>query len=277
MAQQGRRGRGSVEAQQARQQAIWEFVTQTGSRSVSEIAKHAAVSQMTVYRDLADMEEAGQLRLQRGTVTAGPTHLVEASSRYRVLQNEGVKERLAEAALTLVEPGQAIMMDDSSTGLPLGRLLAAKAPLTVVTNYVPLCDVLAQEKGIRLVSTGGEYLRWADAWMGTQAVAAIAQLRADLCFMSSSAIVDGVCYHPTPEPAEVKRAMLAASAVKVLYADHTKFARTALHRVAGLSDFDVVIVDDESPAEALAGLGPDTRVIRLPKGRSRAEQGQAPA
>ena len=257
-----RRGRGSVEAQRARQQQIWEFVVQTGTRTVAEIADHAQVSTMTVYRDLDDLERVGQLRLQRGVVTAAATRMHEASSRYRVGQDVGAKHALATAALDLVEPGSAILLDDSSTGIPLARLLAAKAPLTVVTNYQPVLQVLAAEAQVRLISTGGEYLPWADAFMGPTAVRTIAQMSADAVFMSASAIDQGRCFHPEAGPAEVKQAMLGSARLKVLCADHTKFSRTALHQVAALSDFDVVITDQCTPESALTALG-QTRVIRV--------------
>ncbi len=59
----------------------------------------------------------------------------------------------------------------------------------------------------------------------------------------------GDIYHPAAEAAELKREMLAASSLKVLYADHTKFTRTALHKVCDITDFDVVIVDAETSSE----------------------------
>lgn len=52
----------------------------------------------------------------------------------------------------------------------------------------------------------------------------------------------------------VKRAMLDSAARNVLLIDHTKLARTALHRVAPLSRFDLVLVDDGAPADALRDL-----------------------
>lgn len=108
---------------------------------------------------------------------------------------------------------------------------------------------------------------WADAFLGPMATQAVRSMRADVAIMSMSAITDGYCFHPTEEPAEIKRAMLRAARTKVLYADHTKFARTALHAVAPVSDFDVVIVDAATPTarvEELAELVP--RVVRAGRG-----------
>ena len=111
----------------------------------------------------------------------------------------------------------------------------------MITNYQPVARELEENPGIRLLMTGGEYLAWADALFGPMAVRAIRRMRADAVFMSASAITDGAAYHPTEEAAEVKRAMLASSSLRVLYVDHSKFDRRALHRVAPLTDYDVLI------------------------------------
>jgi DeoR/GlpR family transcriptional regulator of sugar metabolism len=80
-------------------------------------------------------------------------------------------------------------------------------------------------------------------------VEAIRSLRADLLVMSTSAITDGVCYHQSQETVMFKRAMLEASARKILMVDHTKFTRRALHELVPVTAFDLVIVDDATPRE----------------------------
>lgn len=258
-----RRGRGRAVDQRERQQAIRDFVGEAGHRTVDEIAEHTGVSSMTVYRDLAELEGLGLLRLSKGVVTAAASNLHEAASRYRLTQQVAEKQALARAALELIDPGSAIMLDDSTTGVFLARLLGERLPLTVVTNYLEVAREVQEDRDIRLLVTGGEYLVWADAFFGPMTVAAIKAMRADAVFMSASAIIDGNVYHPTEAPAEVKRAMLASAQLKVLFADHTKFNRSALHQVAPLADFDVLIVDDATPGEAVAAAAEGgVRVVR---------------
>ena len=257
------RGRGTVADQRARQRVIRDYVLAAGSISVEDIAQHTGVSTMTVYRDLADLEPSGVLRLSRGMVTAAASNLHEASSGYRLTRESAEKASLAQAALQFVEPGSAVMLDDSSTGVHLARLLPQRAPLTVVTNYQPVAELVKEEQNIRLILTGGEYRAWADAVLGPMTVKAVRTLRADAAFMSVSALYDGRCFHPTEEPAEVKRAMMASSMFKVLYVDHTKFSRAALHEVGSVRDFDVVIVDQATTAQHVATIeDAGVRVVR---------------
>jgi DeoR/GlpR family transcriptional regulator of sugar metabolism len=81
--------------------------------------------------------------------------------------------------------------------------------------------------------------------------------------MSTTAVSDGACYQQSQETILVKRALMDAAAKRVLLLDHTKFRRQALHQLAPLTAFDVVIVDaDVAPdeLEALRELGVRTLV-----------------
>ena len=65
-----------------------------------------------------------------------PSSLFESNVRYRLATARAEKETLAHYALGLIEPGQALLLDDATTTLALARLLPSIAPLTVITNYL---------------------------------------------------------------------------------------------------------------------------------------------
>lgn len=120
--------------QQDRRRRITERVMDAGTMRIDDLVATVDVSPMTVYRDLADLESQGLVHRNRGYVSAASSLLYEAASEYRLHQNEVEKQQVARAAAELVEPGQALMLDDSTTGVYLARLLPERAPLTVVTN-----------------------------------------------------------------------------------------------------------------------------------------------
>jgi DeoR/GlpR family transcriptional regulator of sugar metabolism len=90
--------------------------------------------------------------------------------------------------------------------------------------------------------------------MGTVALNAIRSLRADVVFLSSPAVTDGVCYHQHHDAALVKEAMFSSAQRRVLYLDHTKFTMRALHAHKRVEDFDTVIVDSQTPDYVLEEL-----------------------
>lgn len=99
--------------------------------------------------------------------------------------------------------------------------------VVVVAGYA---GVMAANRlgDVRLLMTGGEFVVWAEAFFRPISVATVRNLHAAAVFRSASAVAGGLIYHPAAEAAELKREMLAASSIKVLYADHTKFTPTAL-------------------------------------------------
>lgn len=234
--------------------AITEMVLSEGSMRIEQLVDTFGVSTMTIHRDLDILDAKGLLRKSRGMVTAVATSLFEASTEYRVRQSRKEKLVVAKAAFEQIEPGQAVMLDDSTTGLLLAEMLLDKQPLTVITNFQRVLDLLQGHAGIALISTGGQYYQWCEAYMGTVALAGLQTLRADIALMSSPAITNGVCYHQHHDAVLMKQAMFSSATKKILYFDHSKLEKRALHAHLAVSDFDLVITDSNASEEQLQQL-----------------------
>jgi len=264
--------------QRSRQRQIAETVIAEGTVRIEDLVERLGVSAMTVHRDLDRLESQGLLRKTRGQVTALASSLVESSATFRLSQHPDEKEALAHAALEFVERGQAILMEDSTTGVHLARLLPLRAPLTVITNFLTVARELAGEPNIALTILGGQYFSWCDALMGGMTVDAIHKIRADTFITSTSAITDDICFHQTQDTVLVKRAMFESAAQRILYVDHTKFERRALHALIPVTDFDIVIVDWLTPEEHVRRLRKNgiKVVVVQPAAAGQAQRGNAP-
>lgn len=254
-----------------RRERIAELVLTQDVVAARDLAALFDVSLMTVHRDLDELEGRGVLRKTRGGATAQPSSLFESSVHFRLGAARAEKEALARHALTLVEPGQAVLIDDASTTLALAKLLPSRGPLTVITNFRPSIEALYGAPGIRLIALGGEYFPNHDSFMGVVCEDALATIRADVFFMSTSAVSGGVAWHQEQVTVSAKRAMLRAARRRVLLIDHGKLGRTALHQLARLSDFDLVIVDDGVDEAGLEEL----REFRVPFGIAQRRGGAA--
>lgn len=232
-----------------RQTRIIDLVTERGSVRIDDLAAILGVSPMTIHRDLDSLASQQLITKVRGAAKVMQSALFETGVRVRLARQAREKEALARAVAAHLEPGQAVMLDDSTTCVYLARLLRGSSPVTVITNFVPVMRELWGKPGIRLIGLGGVYYEWAEAFMGGMTVDAIRSIRADLLVMSTSAITNLVCYHQSEDTISFKRAMLESSARKILVVDHTKFARRALHALGPVTDFDLVIIDDATPVE----------------------------
>ena len=240
-----------------REQRIGEilgFLASKVNTTVEELAETFGVSTMTIYRDLADLEADGLIVRNHGEISAVATTLVGLAARMRATQNTEVKTCLAKAALKYLRRSDSVMLDDSTTNLYLFPELDDFSPLTVITNSRFISNQVIQYPNLHLVSTGGNYTSWAEAYFETLTEQTIRSLHADVCIMSSSALSNGCCFHPDPLVAQTKKAMLQSSSCNILLVDHTKFLRTALHRVESLSKFQVVITNSLAPESCLENL-----------------------
>uniref|UniRef100_UPI00288B0682 DeoR/GlpR family DNA-binding transcription regulator n=1 Tax=uncultured Varibaculum sp. TaxID=413896 RepID=UPI00288B0682 len=209
----------------SRQQLILQQVARGGSARVEELAAKLGVSEMTVYRDIAELEKSGLVQLDRKEITAVESSLLEASARLRIATNAPVKSKFARISRKFLRSGMSLALDDSSTNLPLVENLESLAPLTVITNAEFLAQRVREQKGVRLILLGGTYETWADAYFGDLTELAVSQLNIDVCIMSATAISHGYCFPPDQQVAKFKLALQAASRRRILVADATKFRR----------------------------------------------------
>lgn len=234
-----------------RQQAIMDLLVAEGEVELDALAARFDVSRMTIHRDLDELEAAGLLRKIRGGATIRSGTQFESDFRFREMQDGAAKAAIADFALRLIEPGMTVMINDGSMAALLGRRLVEKRPLTVITNNAAISDTLRAETGLTVITPGGVYSAKFNAFLGRITEDALAQLRADIVFISSPAISGGEVFHMDENVVRAKRAMMERAAVKVLLVNHSRFGQAALHRLALLSEFDHIITDT-APAPVIS-------------------------
>jgi len=235
----------------ARRDRIMERVGAAGEVSIAELADELGVSLMTVHRDLDVLASRSLLRKLRGRAAALHPMDAELGIQFRRRANLAEKDAIATAAAELVPPGSTILMDDSTSCLPLVAKLADRTPVTVITNFLQLARVAGAEANVAVIVLGGRYAADFDAVFGHEVYQALRCVHAAYYFGSAPAITAGTLYHPTRDSAHVKQAMLEAAAHHVLLADHTKFGRTAPFIFAHARDYDVLVTDAHTPVEEL--------------------------
>ncbi|WP_424217156.1 DeoR/GlpR family DNA-binding transcription regulator (plasmid) [Streptomyces sp. BI20] len=251
------------EVRERRRRLIREAVLAEGFARAADLADEHGVSLMTVHRDLDLLQAQGWLRKTRGGATGLHSAHFHGNVATRLSTMAATKKLLAREAARLVTPGQTVLLDDSTTCLPMTRELTTRTPVTVITNSLPAITALSRERGVRLLALGGEYYPAYDAFLGLLTADQVSALRADVLFMSTTAVTRGRCYHTSPETVQVKRAMMAAAGRTVLVVDHTKFSRDGTYALAPLSAFDLVVTDAGLPEHEVTSIrrtGTEVRV-----------------
>jgi DeoR/GlpR family transcriptional regulator of sugar metabolism len=232
-----------------RRSEIMTLLLEAGSVSVDQLAARFDVSKMTIHRDLDELEESGFLRKVRGGASVQSSSRFESDYRYRENIAAAEKERIAVTAAALVEPGQSIIIDDSSTAGRIAAHLLEQAPLTVITNNLKVIQAFSETRGINLIALGGQYSRKFNGFFGLVTEDALRSLRADLAFLSSSAIHGSAAFHQDQEVVHTKRLMMAAAERAYMLVDPGKFNKRALHFMADLRAFEAVLTCSPVPPE----------------------------
>ncbi len=201
---------------------------------VADLSETLSVTQETIRRDLEKLEAGGLLqRSHGGAVLVAPGN-EDLSFAKRTAANYGLKQKIAERAVGLVDDGASLMMDSSSTVLALCALLAAKKDITIITNSIKIMgDHCAS--GMSLISTGGNLRPHSLSLVGEAACRTVAAYN----------VLDrerGVTESNEPESV-VKRAMARQAKSRVLLADSTKFDKVVFAKTLDFSDIDHVVTD----------------------------------
>lgn len=245
---------------QARRDRVLDLVLDRRHVPIPTLAALFEVSSMTMRRDLGVLEAQGFLLRRSGHAVAPPQLHVQTSAGFRRRAAVSIKEDVARTALPLFSGVQSMLVDDSTSVLPLLSSLAAQVdePLTVVTNYLDVVRLAAGTDTLRVHLLGGDYLPDLDATFGGVCVEAVARWHVDVFAFSVPAIENGRCFHPLPDSVAVKSAMMRAADRRVLLLDHTKMPRTAPHLLCDVSSVDAVVIDsavDDRQLDMLRATG----------------------
>src|SRR4051795_10247367 len=240
-----------------RQERILEVLRASGGVRVSDLTEQLQVSYMTIRRDLDALAERGLVEKVHGGATVATQRTAEEPGfEAKSFRERPEKEAICAEAIKLVRPGTAIGVTAGTTTWMLARHLRDVPNLTVVTNSIPVAEVMRHDgrTDLSIVLTGG--LRTpSDALVGPVAEAAVRAMHVDLLFMGVHGMDErGGFTTPNLLEAETNRALVRSARRLVVVADHTKWGIVGLSTIAELGEADVLVTDEGLSAEARATL-----------------------
>lgn len=159
---------------------------QDGRIVAKTLAEELGLSEDTIRRDLREMAADGLLtRVHGGALPREPT-LADYDARTRLLTEE--KRLLAQAAVTIVQPGDFIFIDGGSTNLELARALPRHFPFTVATHSPTIASAFEHHSQAEIMLVGGKIYRHSMVATGAMALEAISRIRVDLFFLGVTGI-----------------------------------------------------------------------------------------
>ncbi|BDP44050.1 DeoR family transcriptional regulator (plasmid) [Deinococcus aetherius] len=220
---------------------------------IKDLAADLGVHEMTVRRDLDQLAEQGYLERVHGGARLLEKTSEELAHQLRATKNTEAKEAMAQAALGLIQDGDVVALDASTTALALARILHARKVSAIVSG-LDAANVLAQN-GVPFLMVGGNFHAPARSFVGAFFLDTIARLHPDKVFFSAKAFSPEIGF-TDPHLPEVgaKQALIRSASTVVALLDASKFARRALATIATLDQVDTLVTDADPPKDIRATL-----------------------
>lgn len=228
-----------------RKNQILEKLRQEQRVLVGELSVLYGVTEETIRRDLDKLEREGYATKTYGGAIWGNSTKTDLSYVVRNKTNVEAKRAIARTAAELIQNGDHIMLDESSTSLFIAKELKdRKKELTLITNSVEIVMELRDVSGWNIMSTGGQLLPNSLELAGPQCHQMLRSHHVDKLIMSckgidpTAGITDSSEYHSS-----TKQTMLSSARKAILALDHTKFDKISFVTIADFSNISAVVTD----------------------------------
>ena len=217
---------------------------------VSELSKKYDVTDETIRRDLEKLESEGYVKRTYGGAVLNKNTNVDMPLRIREKTNRSEKQIIAKLVHDLIEEGDRIMLDASSTSLMIAKELKEKGKLTVITNSVEVLIELAGHEGIQVISTGGNLNETSLSLVGNAAQKVLNGYHVDKAVLSCKGIdIRNGLTDSNELDSDIKNVMYSCADTAVLAVDSSKFERVSFVKTMQMKRGDILVTDQMPSGE----------------------------
>lgn len=227
-----------------RKKRIFDYLKENKFVTILDLSKMLKVTRETIRKDIYDMQDEGLLKKTHGGAVLDVSNQ-ETDYEKRKLLYSDEKQRIAKEAVKHIEEGDTIYLDYGTSTYMLAQELNKFNNITVVTNTIPIINVLTHFDGINLIILGGNLRKNEDSLFGSLTMNNLQEIYVDIGFFGSGGIDSkaGITNYHMGETM-VSKEMLVHSKNKIFLADHSKFGVVALNKTTAFSNVDMVITGE---------------------------------
>lgn len=246
-----------VNSMNERQTQIIEALEKHGEIEIHNLAEMMNVSDMTIYRDVSFLEQQGFLYRKRGAAVF--IEKVDIPKQDPYYQQ---KQTIARCAAALIQQGDTVILDNSTTALEVARLLNELKDITVYTTSLEAANILCKNRDITLYCSGGYYLHASTGFVGSWTETFLDRVRASKCIVGASGIsVEFGITGPYPPHSSLEKKIMSASEYVIMVADHSKLGKVAMEKIAEINEIDCLITDAGANEDMIKKLQAQTKVV----------------
>lgn len=220
---------------------------------VSDIKNKLDVTEMTIRRDLKELEEKGILkRIHGGATSVDLLSAKEFSHNEKIKKNIKEKKQIAQKIAGIIEENETVFLGPGSTIELVSEYIGDKT-CKIVTNSLYLFNRLNNKNYKDLILIGGSFRSNTGAFVGSLATNTVKKLRFKRAFIGVNGINDDKIFTYNEDEGEIQRIALDNSQLRYIVADHTKVGREDFFSFYNLDEVNSVIsdsaIDDRSASD----------------------------
>lgn len=224
----------------------------SGTLRVEQLAQLTGASEVTIRRDLADLEAHGSLKRVPGGASRTVKRGQDVPFALRLAEDRERKAQLAAAVAPLINDYDSVIIDNGTTCYAVALELAGR-PLTVLALSLHAAVALAGVPGTRVIIPGGPVENDTLALMGPQTLDAVRNMRADALVMGTcSASADRGLTSTLYEDALIKQASIRSSSRRILVTLADKLSRASNFHFGDPADLTHLVTTADAPEEMIA-------------------------
>lgn len=227
-----------------RKQLILDILARDKQVHSTELSQRFSVSEDSIRRDLRELASAGLLQRVHG----GALPVSAAIAPFEARKNVQIdaKKTIAQKAVTLIGPGQVVIIDGGTTTAEMIKLLPQEMSFTVVTHSPNIAVGLIDYPAIEVILLGGTLFKHSVVTMGTAMTEAASRINADLYFMGVTGVHHSAGFTTGSfEEAGVKRLLSQRASETIVMASHEKINAASAFAIGDLSLASTIIVESE--------------------------------
>lgn len=248
-----------------RSEAVLDVLRARGRVEVADLAGRFGVSEMTIRRDLEELERHNLCRRVHGGAVPSLSRSYEPPFTLRQQQAVAAKRAIGVAVGQMLSDGETVLLDIGTTTMEVARALQGRSNLTVITPSIPIANLLADEPGMRVICLGGVARPGERSLVGSLTEHAIRQFFVDVCVLGIGGLdVQAGLTEFNLDDAAIKQVALERSRRLIVAADASKLGTVAFAAVAPSDRIDVLVTDADPTSDhvtALRGLDIDIRTV----------------
>ncbi len=234
----------SLQQVNARREGLRALLKSDRYLSISKICRLLGVSEATARRDLAALSEDGKITRTYGGAMGEYADQFPAF-RERQLISAASKQRIAATAVRQMKSGETYFLDAGTTLLAVAREIAKSTltDLTVVTNNLPIAEILSPVSGLQTHLLGGQFFSRQAVLLGDRARQATEAWEFDAAFLSAEGMTSDGIWNSQADVVLLQRTVLSRTENVFFCLDATKLQHTAACPLASWSEVPHIITD----------------------------------